>query len=335
MLVQQWEIKIGAPVEASDGPVGRVQQVVLNPGDKHATALVVRRGVLFGQDIVVPIEAVEEATDDLIRLHLSSNQLPSQPVFQPAHYLSSTTTIGGYGPGQAVFSLLGQSHGNGWAASQGATSEPGVVIRAGQRVECREGNAGKVDLVLLDGRKERVTHFVIRKGVLRSKDVIVPVEWVSEFHADNLKLAVDCTALDQLPEYLPDKEIERAIEQALWDDDLIRQGVLAYTQIEITVQDGRVILRGHVNTSVERQRIEEIIREVQGVQDIENRLVDDYEVEVAVARVLGLDSRTRDYIIQVKSPAGSATFFFRVKCRVWGYKGPPRRSPPQCLRYGA
>lgn len=303
MSVKRWKIKLGGLVEASDGPMGRVQQVVLNPGNKRVTTLVVRRGMLFGQDIVVPIEAVEDATDELIRLHLSSDQLQSRAAFQPAHYIPSITAIDGYGPGQAVLSLLGQSRGDA-RAGQGATGELGAVIRAGQRVECRDGYAGKVSLVLLDGRTERVTHVVIRKGVLRSKDIMVPVEWVNEFHADHLKLAVDRDALDQLSEYLPDKEIKWAIEQALWENDLIRRGVLAYTPIEITVQDGRVTLRGHVNTSVERQRIEDIVQGVAGVQGFENRLVVDYEVEVAVAQALGRDPRTRDYIIQVSSRFG-------------------------------
>lgn len=299
MSIQRWEIKIGAPVEARDGPVGRVQQVVLNPGNKHVAALVVRRGMLFGQNIVVPIEVVEDATDEQVRLRFSSDQLQSQPT----HYLPFITAIAGYEPVQAVLSLLGQSRGNMWAG-QGVSGESGAIIRAGQRVECRDGSAGKVHWVLLDGHTGRVTHFVVRQGVLRRRDIMVPVEWVSEYHADHLKLAVDRVALDPLPEYLLDKEIENRIAQALWKDDLIRQGVLAYTPIEIVVQNGLAILRGHVNTSRERQRVEDIVQEVRGVQGLENRLVIDYEVEVAVAQALGRDPRTRDHLVKVSSRFG-------------------------------
>lgn len=307
MSVKRWEIKIGAPVEARDGPVGRVQQVVLNPGNKRVTALVARQGMLFGQNIVVPIKAVEDATDKLIRLHLSSDQLQSQP----AHNLPFITAFAGYGPGQAVLSLLGQSHGD-MRTGQGVSGELGAIIRAGQRVECRDGDAGKVSLVLLDGCTERATHLVVRQGVLRSTDIIVPIEWVSEFHTDHLKLAVDRAALDPLPEYLPDEEIENRIEQALWTDDLIRQGVLAYTPIEIVVQDGLATLRGHVNTSRERQRVEDIIQEVRGVQGLENLLVIDYEVEVAVAQALGRDPRTRNDIVKVSSRFGRVFLQGRV-----------------------
>lgn len=119
-----------------------------------------------------------------------------------------------------------------------------------------------------------------------------------------LKLAVDRATLDRLPEYLPDQEIKRAIEQALGEDELIRLGVFAYTPIEITVQAGRVTLRGHVNTSAERQRIQEIAQEVRGVQGLENRLVVDYEVEVAVAQALAHDPRTREHLAQVSSRFG-------------------------------
>jgi osmotically-inducible protein OsmY len=167
-------------------------------------------------------------------------------------------------------------------------------------------------LVLLDGRTERATHFVVRQGVLRSRDIIVPIEWVSEFHTDHLKVAVDRVALDPLPEYLPDKEIENRIAQALWKDDLIRRGVLAYTPIEIVVQDGLAILRGHVNTSGERQRVEDIVQKMRGVQGLENRLVIDYEVEVAVAQALGRDPRTRNYIVKVSSRFGRVFLQGRV-----------------------
>lgn len=122
--------------------------------------------------------------------------------------------------------------------------------------------------------------------------------------ADSPLGRVNRAALDQLPEYLPDQEIKRTIEQALWKDELIRLGVFAYTPIEVAVRDGIVTLRGHVNTSAERQRIQEIAQEVRGVQGLENRLVVDYQVEVAVAQALAHDPRTREHIVQVNSRFG-------------------------------
>jgi osmotically-inducible protein OsmY len=303
MLGKRWEIKIGAPLEARDGSVGHVQQVVLKPGNKHVMALVVRRGVLFRQDAVIPIEAVEDATDELIRLHLSSNQLQFRSAFQPVHDIPFITAIAGYGLSQAVLSLFGQNGADMWTG-QDALGVPGAIIGAGQRVECQEGYAGKVAVMLLEEHTKRVTHFVVRQGILHNRDIMVPVELVSEFHEDHLKLAVDRATLDPLPEYLPDKEIENRIVQALWEDDLIRRAVLTYTPIKIVVQDGVVILRGHVSTSGKRQRVEDIVREVRGVQGLENSLVIDYEVEVAVARALGRDPRTRDHIVKVGSRFG-------------------------------
>jgi osmotically-inducible protein OsmY len=88
--------------------------------------------------------------------------------------------------------------------------------------------------------------------------------------------------------------------------------VLAYTPIEIVVQAGLATLRGHVNTSGERQRVEDIVQEVRGVQGLENRLVIDREVEVAVAQALGRDPRTRNYIVKVSSRFGRVFLQGRV-----------------------
>lgn len=304
MTTERLEIKIGAAVEASDGPLGHVRQVVLNPGDKRVSALVVRHGTILGKALLIPIENVAHASDHQIRLQLSSREAMAQPAFCVDDYIAPTQPIGGYTIAQGLFSRLGRKRGAGHA-NAGAADHAAIVIRAGQRVECADGEAGKVDLVLLDGETKRATHFVIHKGALRAKDVIVPVEWISESHADSIKLGVVCAQLEHLPEYRSDRELQRASERALEADENIRLGVLPQQAVHVDVRDGVVTVHGNVTSDGDRLLLKRAIEAVPGVQAVQMDVVLDYELEIAVAQALARDARTRPCYVRVHAWLGT------------------------------
>lgn len=55
-------------VAASGEKVGRIDRVVVDPGNGEITHLVVRKGLLLTEDKVVPVSAVAETSDDTVRL---------------------------------------------------------------------------------------------------------------------------------------------------------------------------------------------------------------------------------------------------------------------------
>lgn len=179
-----------------------------------------------------------------------------------------------------------------------------LEIRIGQRVECTDGLAGKVNRLLVDSASGQTTHFVIRKGVLRPRDIIVPVEWVARVSPERLVLRVGRAELERLPEYRTDGEIQEAVHEALWRDDGLRLEVLEHEALITTVRDGAVTVRGHTRSQVQRRRVEELIRQIPGVRDIENQTIADDELEVAVAGALAQDSRTRGQFIRVRTRLG-------------------------------
>lgn len=65
-------------------------------------------------------------------------------------------------------------------------------------------------------------------------------------------------------------------------------------EIEIKSHDGIVELGGHVRTRVEKELFGNIVHGVPGVVAVENNIVVDTDLEVAVAEALGKDTRTRD-----------------------------------------
>jgi sporulation protein YlmC with PRC-barrel domain len=73
----------GTAVEACDGRVGRVDDLLVDPATGRVTHLVLREGHLWGQrDVRIPVEAIEEIGEATVRLRLDKKavgELPAVP----------------------------------------------------------------------------------------------------------------------------------------------------------------------------------------------------------------------------------------------------------------
>jgi hypothetical protein len=69
------EIRHGDHVNATDGPIGQVQGLVIDPSDHHVTHVLLDEGHLWGKkQVAIPITDVETA-DDGVRLKLTKDQV--------------------------------------------------------------------------------------------------------------------------------------------------------------------------------------------------------------------------------------------------------------------
>lgn len=175
-----------------------------------------------------------------------------------------------------------------------------LALRSGQQVFCHDGHAGYVTLPLLDPRGQ-VRQFVMR---LRhpGHEVIVPADWVGESDAENVHLSVNRHALEGLPVYRPDSVIAAEVDRALWNDGVLRES--DYHEIDIVVSNGVVSLNGYVMTLTIKARVERAARTVHDVLDVENHLIADDQVVIAVAQALDHDARTREQTVYVNARNG-------------------------------
>jgi sporulation protein YlmC with PRC-barrel domain len=85
--VGEVEVRRGESVHATDGTIGRVQGLVINPSDHHVTHVLLDEGHLWGQKrVAIPISAVT-GVEDGVRLNLTKDEvrdLPAVEVDQPA-----------------------------------------------------------------------------------------------------------------------------------------------------------------------------------------------------------------------------------------------------------
>lgn len=77
--VGEVQVRRGEPVHATDGPIGRVKGLVIDPADHHVTHVLLDEGHLWGHKrIAVPISAVT-GVEDGIQLALSKDDVRDLP----------------------------------------------------------------------------------------------------------------------------------------------------------------------------------------------------------------------------------------------------------------
>lgn len=73
------EVRRGDHVQATDGPIGRVQGLVIDPSDHHVTHVLLDEGHLWGKKrVAIPISAVTRI-DDSVRVKLTKEEVKDLP----------------------------------------------------------------------------------------------------------------------------------------------------------------------------------------------------------------------------------------------------------------
>ena len=74
------EVRRGQHVHAADGPIGRVQGLVVDPSDHHVTHVLLAEGHLWGEkEVAIPISAVTSVDEDGAQLNLTKDEVRDLP----------------------------------------------------------------------------------------------------------------------------------------------------------------------------------------------------------------------------------------------------------------
>jgi sporulation protein YlmC with PRC-barrel domain len=88
--VGEVDMRRGDQMHASDGNIGKVQGLVIDPADHHVTHVLLQEGHLWGRkQVAIPISAVTEVAADGVRLSLSKDQVRDLPAVDVAAHASS------------------------------------------------------------------------------------------------------------------------------------------------------------------------------------------------------------------------------------------------------
>jgi uncharacterized protein YrrD len=188
------EIDIGARVFSADGnEVGQANRLVVNPNTREVLEIVVHKGTFLSRDITVPFHSVREATAGQIVLNLTAEGVRQLPDFveELYSYLPSQQNQ----TGLFVFPELLYPRTYAFDATPVTTlksAPPGSIeLTEGVEVYAEDGKVGVVDEVLTDPDSAQITAFVVRRGLLLTRDIVVPISMVE--HVDAQKVALRVT----------------------------------------------------------------------------------------------------------------------------------------------
>ena len=316
MAERRWELKIGSPVMATDVSYGHLEQLLVDPHQERVAALLVRsNGLIPSPVVVVPEELIADASETMVQLAISREQVDALPklwsetselVVEDQKYEADDDLFAVRGAAGVAVGRAPSSREPGVIESQVSATEHepwGLRVRAGQQVFCQDGHAGRISLILADANGQ-VTGLVIQTGrlPLTGRGRIVPAAWVQEVDRENVHLSVSKSDLESQPEYHPDDALAEMVDSALRSDEILRN--TDYREIGLSVQDGIVLLRGHVVSSTNKTKAENAARSVAGVLDVKNDLVVDQDLAINVAQMLGMDKLTRFERISVSAHNG-------------------------------
>jgi len=225
------QFKQGTHVYTSDGrDAGTVDRVVLDPQTNQVTDLVVRKGWLFIEDKVVPIEMVASAAENRVTLRQTESDLQKLPKYEETYYVRAAEEDLHNGNGtprvsedypEPVYSYppVGATW---WGVGayndympidlqpeftprvQKNIPEGTVAVREGARVLSHDGkHVGDVEEVFIDSASNRAAHLLISHGTLSKTHKLIPTNWIKEEDDDEVILTVDTSVVDHLPEYVP------------------------------------------------------------------------------------------------------------------------------------
>ena len=214
------EFTIGAQVSCSDGAVGKVSRVVIDPVAKALTHLVVEPGLRQGPSRLVPLDLViGGGGGGEVRLSCTKAEFENLEPAEETKFIPRTTSFGSFGAGDVLSwpyygaGGLGDLDGIGGAGGVGAedgspvprevtydTVPVGdVSVRRGQPVLATDGAIGHVQGLVVRPDTGHVTHVLLQEGHLWGrKEVAIPISAV-DTTVDGTQLKITKKAVQDLP----------------------------------------------------------------------------------------------------------------------------------------
>lgn len=206
------QLKRDAKVVTMDGDdVGRVDRVVIDPGTRDISHLIIRQGWLFKEDKVLKYDLIDSATETEVRLRASRHDLELDPLppYQETYFVPARNADSGFAA-PLYYYPLGVNPGpvgqpdvyldpTFVASEKSNIPAESVALKEGARVvSADDEHVGDVDQIITNSDTGRATHFVVESGLLNKEHRYIPYHWVTLVTENEVRLAVSADVIRSL-----------------------------------------------------------------------------------------------------------------------------------------
>jgi sporulation protein YlmC with PRC-barrel domain len=208
------QFTIGTEASGSDGAVGALIRLIVDPTVEEVTHLVIEPEHRPDLGRLVPLDLVDfNDPSGGISLRCTKEQFENLDPAEDTQIIPATDAYGGYGAGQVSYMPYYGLEGGGMAVpgvgGAGAIA-PQVVatdsiplgeveIRRGDPVQATDGDIGRVQGLVIHPRSRHVTHFLLQEGHLwGKKEVAIPISAVASTR-DGIQLTISKREVQDLP----------------------------------------------------------------------------------------------------------------------------------------
>lgn len=207
------DIRIGAPVAAEDGHVGKVDRIVLHPQTREVDGIIVLEGRMLAKDVLIPIDYVLAADQHGVRVRGTLDDLSNLGAFAYSQYVEAPEEWLPPVADAAGFYLIPAS-----PLAVGAFQQPATMpdppleevedlpagdyeVTGSTNVYGAAGLIGRLDRVVTEGDTDRVTHLVVQRGPLAGRPVAIPADAIDRMDDDGIYLSLDEEQVDRMPTF--------------------------------------------------------------------------------------------------------------------------------------
>jgi sporulation protein YlmC with PRC-barrel domain len=209
------QFTIGTEASCSDGAVGRLIRVIVDPTVEEVTHLAVEPEHRPDLGRLVPLDLVDfGGAAGGIRLRCTKAEFENLDPAEDTQIIPASDAYGGYGAGQIgympYYGLEGSAMAVPGIGGGAGAIEPQVVatdsvplgeveIRRGESVQATDGDIGRVQGLVIDPGSRHVTHVLLQEGHLwGKKEVAIPIGAVASTR-DGIQLTITKRQVGDLP----------------------------------------------------------------------------------------------------------------------------------------
>lgn len=199
--------------------IGSLARVVLDPDTMDVTHLVVKEGVLFTSDRLVPVQYLNRQVGRSITLNKTAEELNNMPPYDESAYVGydrrdyteeadveSADAVYWYPPIRTGWWTVGGgvliSPKPKFVKKQEVLPDDVVALDEGAKVITRNGNEiGSVEQVIVEPEELRATHIVVSRGLIAKEHKLLPTSWIKDVTEEKVYLTIRTGFFERLPDY--------------------------------------------------------------------------------------------------------------------------------------